>query len=161
MDIVKWFDPKNKEHLSAYCHLKENGFWPNEFIPEKIEFPELWQVSIMWKMAMAWIDHVNSSSKASEGDAVESKIKKLQGMIDLQCSDGNWNYDPYMHGMANGMIFAMSVLNGKDPKYMTAPDKWLIEKEQPKGARATRPTPEAERKDFGGFPFGKRGTAPK
>lgn len=61
---------------------------------------------------------------------VDKYIKSLQEMIDIQCSNGNWNYNPYMHGMANGMIFAMSILTGKEPAYKSAPDEWLSDKVQ-------------------------------
>ena len=56
---------------------------------------------------------------------VKEKIKKLEEMTEVQCSDGNWNYDPYMHGMANGMIFSLSVMKDENPKYLEAPEKWL------------------------------------
>lgn len=58
---------------------------------------------------------------------MEDKIKELQKMLDVQCANGNWNYDPYMHGMANGMIFSMSVLTGNEPEYIEAPEKWLCD----------------------------------
>lgn len=61
----------------------------------------------------------------------EKMISDLQNMIDVQCTDGNWNYDRYMHGMANGLICALSVLTDKDPKYLDAPDKWICD--LPKG----------------------------
>lgn len=54
-------------------------------------------------------------------------IKSLEALKDslkVQCSDGNWNYDPYMHGMANGMIFALSLFEGGEPQYLDAPEKW-------------------------------------
>ena len=52
-------------------------------------------------------------------------VKILEEMTDVQCNDGNWNYDAYMHGMANGMIFALSLFQNKRPEYLEAPDKWL------------------------------------
>ena len=51
--------------------------------------------------------------------------KDLQKMVDIQCSGGNWNYDPYMHGMANGLIMAQSVVDNTIPKFLDAPDEWL------------------------------------
>ena len=54
-----------------------------------------------------------------------NNMKALNDVIDTQCSDGNWDYDPYMHGMANGLILARSVLDGMEPEYKTAPEKWL------------------------------------
>ncbi len=55
-------------------------------------------------------------------------LEKLKEMTAAQCSDGNWDYDPYMHGMANGMLFAVSCMENKTPEYLTAPDVWLRDK---------------------------------
>ena len=38
----------------------------------------------------------------------------------MQCSDESWNYDPYMHGMANGMIFDVSLFDNKPPRAFIA-----------------------------------------
>jgi len=57
----------------------------------------------------------------------EDSLKRLRKMKDVQCSDGNWNYDPYMHGMANGMLFAISLFDDKPPEYLDAPEKWLAD----------------------------------
>ncbi len=51
-------------------------------------------------------------------------IDVLREMTAIQCNDGNWNHDPYMHGMANGMIFALSLFQAKRPEYLEAPDIW-------------------------------------
>lgn len=59
---------------------------------------------------------------------MENQIKQLQDLLDIQCSYGNWNYDPYMHGMANGMILAMSLLKNEEPVYLDAPAEWLCDK---------------------------------
>ena len=56
---------------------------------------------------------------------IEDKVKELEKMTDVQCSDGNWNFDPYMHGMANGMIFSLSLMKDEEPKYLDPPKKWL------------------------------------
>lgn len=58
----------------------------------------------------------------------EKLIQELKSICALQCADGNWNFDHYMHGMANGLIFAVSIMEGKETKYLDAPDKWLDEK---------------------------------
>lgn len=52
----------------------------------------------------------------------EDKIKKLRELLEVQCAEGNWNNSPYMHGMANGMIFAISVITGEEPEYLERPD---------------------------------------
>lgn len=54
-----------------------------------------------------------------------SKIDSLRDMTQVACANGTWNFDPYLHGMANGMIFALSIFEGGEPKYLSAPKKWL------------------------------------
>lgn len=61
-------------------------------------------------------------------NVIEDKIKTLEEMTQIQCTDGNWNYDAYMHGMANGMIFSLSLMKDQNPKYLDAPEEWLSEK---------------------------------
>jgi len=54
-----------------------------------------------------------------------TNLERAKSILDTQCADGNWNYDSYMHGMANGMICLMSILENSEPKYLTAPKVWL------------------------------------
>ena len=54
-------------------------------------------------------------------------LEKLKQITKIQCMNGNWNYDPYMHGMANGLILAQAIMEGKTPKYLHAPIQWLSE----------------------------------
>ena len=56
---------------------------------------------------------------------INKRIDKLEDITKVQCLDGNWNYDSYMHGMANGLILAKSILEDKDPIYLDPPLKWL------------------------------------
>lgn len=63
-----------------------------------------------------------------EFKTVEQYKEALKDIIKVQCSDGNWNYDPYMQGMANGLLCAMSVLTSEDVEYLSAPAKWLKDK---------------------------------
>lgn len=58
----------------------------------------------------------------------QDRVEILKEMIKTQCSDGNYNYDPYMYGMANGMIFALSLFDDKEPDYLEAPKEWLKDK---------------------------------
>lgn len=55
----------------------------------------------------------------------EAKLEKLNEMLDLQGSNGNWNCDPYMHGLYNGMEFMLSMVEEREPVFRDAPDKWL------------------------------------
>ncbi len=58
-----------------------------------------------------------------------TEIEKLREMVKVQCTDGNWNYSEYMHGLANGMICALAIVTDEDPKYLSAPEEWLCDKE--------------------------------
>jgi len=53
------------------------------------------------------------------------RLEDLGNITDIQCSNGNWNCDPYMHGMANGMILSLATILGEVPYFKTAPEKWL------------------------------------
>lgn len=63
---------------------------------------------------------------------MSDRIEKLEEMVKVQCSDGNWDYDPYMHGMANGMIFCLAIMRNVDPEYLDPPKTWLVDKPYPK-----------------------------
>lgn len=71
---------------------------------------------------------------------LQDSLQALRNMTQVQCTDGNWNFDPYMHGMANGMIFALSLFEAGEPKYLDAPAEWLKDRPTPEvvsGASAT------------------------
>ena len=51
-------------------------------------------------------------------------VDTLEELLKIQCSNGNWDYDPYMHGMANGMLLAMSLFKDKNPRYLDPPKQW-------------------------------------
>lgn len=60
MNLSKFFDPYNSEHIRAFKHLQENGAWPKEFfdkVKENISQDPHWYVSIQIKMAQAWMKH--------------------------------------------------------------------------------------------------------
>lgn len=70
----------------------------------------------------------------------ESSLQTLRDVTQVQCNNGNWNYDPYMHGMANGMIFALSLFDTGEPKYLDAPAEWLKDRPTPEKAMETSTT---------------------
>ena len=55
MDIIEWFDPQNLEHVKAYKHLMDKGFWPKGFIPSEIEFFSTWQAGLAFKIARQYV----------------------------------------------------------------------------------------------------------
>jgi len=50
---------------------------------------------------------------------------ELEKVIAIQCSNGNWNYDTYMFGMANALILAHALLTGEEAKFLNSPAQWL------------------------------------
>lgn len=54
-------------------------------------------------------------------------IKAIREMVKTQCVNGNWNYNPYMHGFANGLILALATIEDKEPEYLDAPEKWVCD----------------------------------
>lgn len=58
----------------------------------------------------------------------EKSVKALKDSLKIQLSKGNWDYDPYMHGMANGLIYALSLFTGEEPKYLDASKEYVVNK---------------------------------
>ena len=56
---------------------------------------------------------------------IRSRIRDAAKITKVQCATGNWDYDSYMHGMANGMILVLATVKGDDPVFLKAPKKWL------------------------------------
>ena len=53
-----------------------------------------------------------------EQRSIQEITANLQSLVRTQCTDGNWNYDQYMRGMANGMLLALSVIDGETPEFL-------------------------------------------
>lgn len=58
---------------------------------------------------------------------MENRLENLKDVTKIQCSHGNWDFDPYMQGMANGMLLAVAIMEGKDPEFKSAPSRWGCE----------------------------------
>lgn len=54
-------------------------------------------------------------------------IPKMKEMLALHGSHGNWNFDPYMHGLYNGMEFMLSIAEGREPVFREAPKVWVAD----------------------------------
>jgi hypothetical protein len=48
---------------------------------------------------------------------VERK-EKLRDITKIQSNRGNADYNAYMHGMANGLILALAIIEDADPKFL-------------------------------------------
>lgn len=49
-------------------------------------------------------------------------LQPLKDALGIQRKDGNWNSDPYMLGMYNGLEFALACLEGREPDYKSFPE---------------------------------------
>jgi hypothetical protein len=66
-------------------------------------------------------------------------LEQLDNVTAIQCADGNWNYDPYMQGMANGLLLAQAIMKGEEPVYLSAPAQWLCDNPSSEVAPPQRP----------------------
>lgn len=82
----------------------------------------------------------------------KTAIEKLENLIAIQTTDGNWNYDAYMQGMANGLILARSVFTDEEPQFLEAPKAWLSDPIDPRydPEVEARAKPRARRARIGG-----------
>lgn len=58
-------------------------------------------------------------------DVLMGRLVALYDVTNLQCQNGNWNYDPYMYGLANGMLLAIATMTDSEYKPLDRPDEWL------------------------------------
>lgn len=74
-------------------------------------------------------------------------IEQMRKLLEVQGQSGNWNYDPYMHGMFNGMELMVATAEGREPVFKEAPDVWLKDiKVEPKPIHAAEIQPALEEK---------------
>ena len=68
MKITEWFDPWDLNHIKAYDHLMSKGVWPEGFIPEGMEFPNLWYPHLTGMMAGMWVQFMMNRFNNKEVD---------------------------------------------------------------------------------------------
>lgn len=75
------------------------------------------------------------AGKRPIGGSANKRIENLQNCIDIQKQPGNWDYDPYMLGLLNGMLLALATIKGEDETYRpySAPARWRADKYNEKG----------------------------
>lgn len=55
-------------------------------------------------------------------------IEALEAVTAIATSPGNYDVDPYMLGMANGLILALAIMQDKETVYLERPEQWLLDK---------------------------------
>jgi hypothetical protein len=66
MELIKWFDIYNPEHLKAYIILQETGSWPDNFIPDFVVGSYLQIIHLNAKFAQGWIKCAKSGRWPTE-----------------------------------------------------------------------------------------------
>lgn len=69
--------------------------------------------------------------ETNRADALEARAKQISNLTAIATSNGNWNYDPYLHGMANAMLLAYSIMENLNYEPLNAPDEWLADRNRP------------------------------
>ena len=55
----------------------------------------------------------------------------IESVIKVQASNGNYDCNEYMWGLANGLILALSIVTGQMPEYLDKPERWLDDLPKP------------------------------
>ena len=93
-----------EEHLYGELCGDSAWNWAAAF-EQKVVQETINPITIDRSLMIAWFAAV---IELSNDTRERSLMKALNDVIDVQCSDGNWDYDPYMHGRANGLLLARS-----------------------------------------------------
>ena len=59
---------------------------------------------------------------------LEERVATLVDITAIQLQDGNWNYNDYMRGMANGLLLAQTIMTDTEYTPLYAPGQWLENK---------------------------------
>lgn len=59
---------------------------------------------------------------------MKTAIEKLDDVTAIATSNGNYDCNAYMLGMANGLLLAQSIMKDTEVNYLNAPDVWLDDK---------------------------------
>lgn len=62
----------------------------------------------------------------------DDALKSLTILVKTQSKRGSYDYDPYTHGLANGLICALACLKDEKAEYLKAPKIWLRDKKNNK-----------------------------
>ena len=72
---------------------------------------------------------MRTKTNSAEGEVdLPALVLCLREMRDVQGSNGNWNYDSYMHGMYNGMEYMLAMVENREPDFRGPPEEWLADR---------------------------------
>ena len=70
-----------------------------------------------------------SRNSKAVGKFKRETLERIDSLIKIQGTDGNWNYDEYMRGMYNGMLVIESCVTDTmpTPDFKTTPDEYIAD----------------------------------
>lgn len=80
-----------------------------------------WQYKSPTRAMLRKVEKALRAALATE----QEPVTKMREMLEVQGQDGTWNYDPYFHGMYNGMEFMLAMVESREPVFRSSPVKWL------------------------------------
>jgi len=73
--------------------------------------------------------HPQIIPKQLNGIIHKSPLEQMKQFVKIQGASGNWDYDPYMLGIYNGLELCLSSLEKRNPVFKDPPKVWGFEKE--------------------------------
>lgn len=69
-----------------------------------------------------------------EGIKTNIKLGVMREMLEVQGTDGTWNYSPYMMGLYNGMEYMLALAEEREPVFRDVPEVFICDIEMTYGA---------------------------
>jgi hypothetical protein len=63
--------------------------------------------------------------REKQGLFLLKNLELAKELLKIQGKSGNWNCDPYMHGMYNGMELTLATIQGFPPEFRSAPQEYI------------------------------------
>lgn len=63
---------------------------------------------------------------------MNDKIESIRQLLEVQGSNGNWDFDAYMCGLYNGIEISLATLEEREPVFRTKPESGWISDGIPK-----------------------------
>lgn len=85
-------------------------------------------MDILWNTALHFgmVDARPEPEERTDSERPEAldklaALEKVKELLEVQGRHGNWDYDPYMRGMYNGMELIIAVMENREPSYRDKP----------------------------------------
>jgi len=71
---------------------------------------------------IGWFANAIEAGRTAGRNEFTDRLADLTKIKEIQCSKGNYDFNEYMRGMANGLILAEATMRNQDPVYIDAPE---------------------------------------